>query len=160
MTELFCDSAYNYIRSYYNFYTPRAVFVDTYMREFEDIPEELVKEAIESYCSKPYNKQAPAITDVKNYLLRRKWALKGRYNDKLANRTLTKKMANQLLAAIEGLTKGLKGYGEDIEEEDRRLYESWYVKYGNQPKVDSYLDKMTADEVASEVMALGEFFDL
>lgn len=153
MTYEETEEIYHTIRAYYNFYIPKQVFCDSYYREFKDAKPDLIKKAIEFYCCKPYNTQPPTLTDVKSFILRRKWVVQYKYYNKRVKGTLTTYRAKQSMEAVKHFNMLLNGYGEE--------YDYWEKAHPlPPPKPKQVYTEEELDQFAAEIVALGELYDL
>lgn len=159
MKEGLANDLYDYIRSYYNFYTPRVVFVDTYMEEFKDYPPRLVKQAIINHCKNSLNKQPPTVNDVKNAVLRNKWQIESDIIQRKLDGSLTAERLEKCLSMRDKLVKALNGYGSELEEEDARQVREYRNTYG-EPKPRKPFTDEELQEAEEKLLSIGELYDL
>ena len=152
------EELYNSIRSYYNFYVPKSVFCNTYLREFKECPYRLIRQAVQAYCEKGYNSQPPTLMDVKSYLLRRKWVIQSNYRQGRENKTLTLHKVEMLKGAVETISKALNGYGSELEDDYKRLEDMRQMHM--KPHQPSYVSLWNTEQLCDYFVNVGELFDV
>lgn len=158
MTETEAVKVYDLIRSYYNFYTTKQAFVSSYLEEFAEAPDTLIYVAVDNYCKRGERKP-PTISDVKDYLLRKKWVIESDLIQLKLHGQLTKKKLDELTTKREQLIKSLHGYGSELEEEDAKQVREYRNTYG-EPKP---MKPFTAEELQAaedNLLEIGQLYDL
>ena len=160
LTRYDLEDIYNQIRVHYNFYVSKSVFVETYMKEFKGIPTEMLEQAVNWYCSNPNNNQAPTISDIRSFFLRRKWVLQMRYREGRLDRTLMPEPARRMQNGVRSITKALNGYGSEIEEQYDHLEQERQNYIAAHPVIKTGFGDIPSEKVANDFVKFGELYDL
>lgn len=117
MTDEQLNGLYEVIRTYYNFYTPRIMFLEVYRKEFKGLPFKLLETTVSQYCADSRNNNPPTISDIKNRLLRIKWIMQGKLYDDKRRPYMNDQTRQGYIDKLRLLEKVLGEYGEEYHDD-------------------------------------------